>query len=233
MNREYSVTAPQVRTMFGRIAPRYDLTNSVLSLGIHKLWKRKLVNAVAAMRHSNVLDLCTGTGDVAELLRMRKINSTGLDFSSEMLKIAEGRVKDRGTRFRYIQADALLLPFKDSSYDAVTIAFGIRNLESLTTGLKEIQRVIKPGGTLHILEFGQPRGKVWASIFNWYSAHLLPVIGGMLTGDMAAYRYLPKTSQEFPCADRFCSILEEIGYSNTDCKTLSGGIAYLYSARRD
>jgi demethylmenaquinone methyltransferase/2-methoxy-6-polyprenyl-1,4-benzoquinol methylase len=211
--------------MFSSIACRYDLANTVLSMGIHHLWKRSIAQAVP--KNSAVLDLCTGTGDLLPLLKKRAGTVIGADFCFPMLEIASKRSK-----IPLCQADALNLPFTDAQFDAVTVAFGIRNLEDRAKGLSEIYRVLRPGGILLILEFGQPTIPVWSELYIFYSKFIMPLIGSALTGNKFAYEYLPETSKAFPSRELFSAELKESGYTNISYRSFSGGIAYLYTAYR-
>ena len=213
-----------IRSMFGAIANRYDITNTVLSFGIHFYWKY-LVTSTLAARPIRALDLCTGTGDLLPRLKARHGTAVGGDFCFPMLE--QGAAKF-GTKFPLVQSDALRLPFADASFDLVTVAFGVRNFENLTTGLKEIRRILKPGGQLAVLEFGQPRGSIFGPLYRWYSKNIMPLIGGLLTGNMAAYKYLPQTAAHFPCAEAFGEVLTECGYRCEAIRPLTFGIAYIY-----
>ena len=221
----YRPVGSTVRQMFASIASRYDLANTVLSFGIHHLWKRDLVSRIP--KGSNVLDLCTGTGDLLPLIKNRQANVIGADFCAEMLEIAKQRY-DMPVQ----QADALNLPFKDGEFDVVTVAFGVRNLESLTKGLQEMFRVLKTNGKLLVLEFGTPKLPIWKQLFQFYSKVIMPRIGGFLTGNRYAYEYLPETSKNFPCREQFINLLKDCGFTNAEYKTLTGGIAYIYEADR-
>lgn len=223
----YQVKSAEVQSMFGSIARRYDLTNSVLSVGIHRLWKKMVVARVP--RDSKVLDLCTGTGDLLPLLAERCKEVVGGDFCEPMLEIA----RKRYPKLELVQCDALNLPFADSSFDAVTVAFGVRNLENLDKGLQEMNRVLRPGGTLVVLEFGQPTFPVWKQIYQLYSRFIMPTIGGILTGNRAAYEYLPETASKFPCARDFAGRMEKAGFSNNRFLSLTGGIAYIYDGKKE
>jgi len=222
----YQVKSAEVQSMFGSIARRYDITNSVLSMGVHRLWK-KMVSA-RVPRDGKVLDLCTGTGDLLPLLAERCKEVVGGDFCEPMLDIA----RERYPKIKLVQCDALNLPFENDSFDAVTVAFGVRNLESLDKGLREMNRVLKPGGTLVVLEFGQPTFPVWRQIYQLYSRFIMPTIGGLLTGNRAAYEYLPQTAAKFPCAGDFAHRMEEAGFSRTRYLSLTGGIAYIYDGKK-
>lgn len=222
------VVAHDVQRMFGSIASRYDLTNTVLSGGIHHVWKRRVVRRVPR-GVGPVLDLCTGTGDLLPLLERRCREVIGGDFCLPMLE--QGRARGRATA-ALVQCDALRLPFADQTFAAITVAFGVRNLEDLSRGLAEMYRVLAPGGRLVILEFGQPRWAPFRSVYNWYSRRLMPLIGGCLTGNRAAYTYLPETAKLFPCGEAFAERLRDVGFTPRETTALTGGIAYLYVADR-
>ncbi|MCB0319933.1 MAG: ubiquinone/menaquinone biosynthesis methyltransferase [Bdellovibrionales bacterium] len=223
----------EVQRMFGSIAARYDLANTVLSFGTHYLWRKVLRRAWAQVpRDATVLDLCTGTGDVyLDLLKdFKKV--VGVDFCFPMLH--EGALQKGAFRsgLGALQGDALKLPFHDNAFDLTVVSFGVRNFEVLQTGLAEIFRVLAPGGRICILEFGQPMHGL-REVYNLYSMYLMPWIGGVLTGNRDAYRYLPKTSRDFPCREKFVSELEGAGFTSIQWKSLTGGIAYLYTGQKE
>lgn len=228
---QFDKSADRVRGMFGEIAHRYDLANTVLSGGVHHLWRRTLLARLAARGPKRILDVCTGTGDL-----LRGLGSIagpdgtviGADFCMPMLEVAATKVVDAGGRIPLCQGDALALPFPAAAFDAVTVAFGVRNFESLPRGLSELWRVLAPGGTLSVLEFGQPRQPIFRALYNWYSRVLMPRIGGLVTGRRAAYRYLPETAKEFPCGDQFLEAAAPLGPLNATAHSLTFGIAYLY-----
>jgi len=222
----YDKTAAHVASMFASIASRYDRTNTVLSLGIHHLWKQ----AVAARipRGGIALDLCTGTGDLLPLLKQRCDEVIGGDFCVPMLDIAVKRGFLQATPL--LKCDALTLPFPDAVFDSITIAFGVRNFENLESGILEVSRILKKGGSLVILEFGQPAPGLWREVYGWYQRTFIPRLGQMLTGNADAYRYLPETSAAFPCGQQFSELLSRHQLNPIETKSLSGGIAYLYSA---
>jgi demethylmenaquinone methyltransferase/2-methoxy-6-polyprenyl-1,4-benzoquinol methylase len=217
------VQARSVQSMFGRIARRYDFANNVLSGGIHLLWRHGLVRAVPPT--AAVLDVATGTGGVLALLLRRCRLAVGVDFCLPMLEVGAAR----GLK-SLVCGDGLRLPFADSTFDAITVAFGVRNFEDPLAGLRELHRVLKPGGTIHVLEFGQPRNAFFAKVYESYSRWILPRLGGLVTGDRAAYEYLPETSRLFPCDGAFCELLREAGFVNPESRALTGGIAYRYRA---
>ena len=223
------VIGSEVRAMFGSIAHRYDLTNSVLSMGTHHLWRKTLVRMAPELKDGLALDVCTGTGDLIPLLEKRFGRCMGADFCFPMMQAGQGKFS---TRPKFLQSDALCLPFPDRSFDVVSVAFGVRNLEDLHRGLGELRRVLKPGGHLLVLEFGQPKGIIFGPVFRFYSRFVMPLIGGLLTGNRRAYTYLPQTSKEFPCAKEFEAILVACGFEHVRFKTLTFGIAYAYQAMR-
>ena len=220
-------SAATVRQMFDSIAPRYDLLNTVLSGGIHKRWRRDALQFIPE-GVERALDVCCGTGDLLPLIATRAKLVMGVDFSSEMLKISRARHPN----FFVIEGDALKLPFRDASFDLVTVAFGVRNFEDLESGLHEIRRVLTVQGRLIVLEFGQPSSAIFGKLYNCYSNYILPHIGAFLSGNREAYRYLPKTAKNFPCGKEFTEILERAGFVAQHFKAHTFGIAYSYLAMR-
>lgn len=219
-----------VQRMFAEIAPRYDMANTVLSFGIHHLWRKALINMLPEASNKKVLDLCTGTGDLLPLLNKRFGNAVGADFCLPMLE--QANEKKLSARFDLIQADALNLPFAESSFDIVSVAFGVRNFENLEKGLSEVYRVLKPGGSALILEFGQPKNRLFSALYNFYSKHFMPLLGGLISGNRTAYEYLPETAAAFPCRENFEAVLRKAGFTSTKYKTLTFGIAYAYCAEK-
>lgn len=218
----------KVRTMFAEIAGKYDLLNDVLSLGIHKSWRKKAVELSNADSSSNVLDCACGTGDFSFEFAKRTNNITGTDFCEEMLVIAREKSRKFGRFISFSQADAMNLPFKDKTFDVVSIGFGIRNVDNVGQAISEMARVLKPKGRVVILEFGQPKG-FFKHIYNFYSKRIMPRIGRMLARSEAAYTYLPETAAAFPCREEFLSIAgNAYNFSNMNYHTLSFGIAYIY-----
>lgn len=221
----------EVRQMFSSIAPRYDVTNEVLSFGVHRLWRRVTVRLSGAKAGDSVLDCATGTGDLA-LVFKRKVGTggrvVGTDFCPEMLESAPAKAAREGLAVEFQVADALALPFADHSFDVASISFGIRNVDDPVKCLKEMARVVKPGGRVVVLEFGQPRG-LFGALFRWYSRHLMPLIGGLLTGNRSAYEYLPRTSAAFPAGERFLELMDQAGaYRERQAHPLTFGTAYVY-----
>lgn len=227
----------QVREMFGRIAPRYDLLNHLLSLDIDKVWRRRVakrVRAVLSNPEARVLDLCCGTGDLAFAFRKQSPQGaviTGSDFSAEMLDRARAKAAASGANIEFIEADALALPFADSSFDLVSAAFGFRNLANYENGLKEILRVLKPGGAAAILEFAEPRGKLFGALYRFYFRHILPTLGGWISGNASAYSYLPASVSKFPSPERLAEQMAAAGFKEVEFQRWTGGIVTLHTGR--
>jgi demethylmenaquinone methyltransferase/2-methoxy-6-polyprenyl-1,4-benzoquinol methylase len=226
--RNEQEAARWVRGMFGRIAPRYDLANHLLSGNLDRLWRRHTVNRV---RHildrpdSRVLDICCGTGDLAIALQKRcRVRVLASDFCHPMLVAAQRKIPG-GVLF---ESDALRLPFRDASLDLITVAFGFRNLSNYEAGLREMRRVLRPGGTAAILEFSQPRNGLFAAVYHFYSRRILPLIGGMITGAGDAYRYLPSSIQKFPDAPDLADQMRRAGFSQVSYEYLTFGAVALH-----
>jgi demethylmenaquinone methyltransferase/2-methoxy-6-polyprenyl-1,4-benzoquinol methylase len=221
----------KVKQMFGSIAGRYDLINTVLSFGIHHRWRKKAVKLSGAQKGDHVLDCATGTGDFAISFK-KKVGPqgevTGTDFSDKMIAPAPEKARKKGLDIRFEVADAMNLPYEEDRFDISSIAFGIRNVDDPVVCLKELARVVKPGGKVVVLEFGQPYGLMKAP-FTFYSKYVMPTIGGLLSGNREAYEYLPETSAKFPAAERFTALMEETGsYAKQEYHTLQSGVAYIY-----
>ena len=224
-----------IREMFTAIAPRYDLLNHLLSANVDKLWWRRTARtfaAILARPDAQVLDLCCGTGDMAFALRRQgsECRITGADFSHAMLVRAHAK-SDQKPKMRWIEADALRLPFPDESFDLVTSAFGFRNLADYDAGLREIRRVLKPGGEYGILEFSEPRGAL-GKIYNVYFKSVLPRIGRVISGSSGAYAYLPASVQRFPEPDELLQRMRTAGFREATWKPYTFGIAGLYRGVR-
>jgi demethylmenaquinone methyltransferase/2-methoxy-6-polyprenyl-1,4-benzoquinol methylase len=226
-----------VRDMFGRIAPRYDLLNHLLSLNIDRYWRSHTVSRVAHILSTSgaqVLDVCCGTGDLTLALesRGRSANVFGSDFSHPMLVAARRKTEQRRFRSELFEADALRLPIADAALDLATIAFGFRNLTNYSSGLIELRRILKPGGTLAILEFSTPPNPVLAGLYGFYSRAILPTIGGMLSGSKDAYTYLPESVRKFPEADRLANQMRDAGFVNVRFERMTAGIVALHLGDR-
>lgn len=221
----------EVRQMFSSIATRYDVTNEVLSFGIHRLWRRAAVKYSGAKEGDSVLDCATGTGDLA-LAFKRKVGASGrvlgTDFCPEMLQSAPAKAAQAGLELEFQVADAMALPFESNTFDVASIAFGIRNVDDPVVCLREMARVVKPGGRVVVLEFGQPRG-LFGALFRVYSKVVMPTIGGLLTGNRAAYEYLPSTAANFPAGDRFLELMDKAdAYRERVAHSLTFGTSYVY-----
>lgn len=221
----------QVHQMFSQVAPRYDLTNDVLSMGTHRLWRREAVRRAGVKAGDAVLDCATGTGDLALAFR-RAVGPSGTvvgtDFNADMLAAAPGKAKAAGLDITFQVADVMALPFPDGAFDVSSISFGIRNVDSPVQALRELGRVLKPGGRAVVLEFGQPEGAFGAA-FRVYARFGMPLIGQVLTGNRAAYEYLPRTAGAFPCGQKFLALMDESkAFARREAHPLLGGLAWIY-----
>jgi demethylmenaquinone methyltransferase/2-methoxy-6-polyprenyl-1,4-benzoquinol methylase len=218
--------------MFGRVAPRYDLANHLLSANIDRYWRNHTVARVRDVLKrpgSKVLDLACGTGDL--LIALERDAGRGLmgsDFCHPMLTGAQAKLERDRLQSVLFESDALALPFPDSTLDLITIAFGYRNLANYRAGLVEMRRVLRSGGVLAILEFTQPPNQTFASLYNWYSRNVLPIIGGAISGTPDAYRYLPESVRKFPDAPELARMMQESGFARVDWEYLTFGIAALH-----
>ena len=226
----------EVREMFDRIAPRYDLLNHTLSMSIDRLWRRHVVRIVRRCRPGRILDVATGTGDLAIEMarRIPDVRVLGVDLSERMLEEARRKVAARGLDERVLleQGDAEHLAVAAASVDVATVAFGVRNFENLEAGLRELHRVLKPGGKVVILEFSRPRNRIFRALYEFYSYRVLPRIGGAVSHDRQAYEYLPASVFAFPQGDRFLQIMRSCGYRNVAQRRLTFGIASLYTGEK-
>ena len=234
--KPYSISGSkkdQVGKMFDNIAPTYDFLNRFLSLGIDTIWRKKMVAQLDAAQHRLILDVATGTADVALEIQkqLHPEHITGVDISNEMLAVGRKKIAKRQlTETIDLQyGDSENLPFADDHFDAVTVAFGVRNYENLDQGLAEMRRVLKPGGKLVVLEFSRPTVFPLKQGFNFYFKNILPMIGRIQSGDARAYDYLYESVQEFPDGDRFLERLERAGYSQPQEERLTAGIASIYT----
>ena len=218
--------------MFDNIAGQYDLLNRVLSLGIDKGWRRQMVNIVNTFHRPKVIDLATGTADVAiDIVKgVRGAHVTGVDLSAKMLEYGREKVEKKSMtdQIRLVKGDCEDLPFQSNSFDIATIAFGIRNFQNPDKGLTEIHRVLKPGGKLIILEFSKPRQIPFKQIYNIYFKYVLPQIGRLSSKDANAYSYLYDSVQAFPDYKAFLDLMKEAGFLNCEYKSLTFGICCIY-----
>jgi demethylmenaquinone methyltransferase / 2-methoxy-6-polyprenyl-1,4-benzoquinol methylase len=222
--------------MFDAIAPRYDLLNHVLSAGLDQRWRARAVDALALPNGARVLDLCTGTGDlaVATVRRVPGSSVIGIDFAGAMLRLGLAKVQslNLGSVIRLARGDATQLPLPSASCDAATIGFGIRNVAEPERALAELARVLRPRGRLAILEFGQPGIPGIRTLYAWYFRYMLPMVGRLISKHNSAYSYLPASVGSFPPPQEFAGIIARHGFSNVRAVSLSFGIVYLYTADR-
>jgi demethylmenaquinone methyltransferase/2-methoxy-6-polyprenyl-1,4-benzoquinol methylase len=231
--RTEAEASQKVRQMFTQIAPRYDLLNHVLSMQLDRLWRARVARILAPILQRGdavVLDLCCGTGDLAlALKRAGSARMIGADFAHPMLVQANEK---SGGKIRFLEADALRLPFADASFDLVTAAFGFRNLANYEDGLREMMRVLKPGGTLGILEFTEPPEGMVGDLYRWYFRRVLPRIGGMLSGDRSAYTYLPKSVARFFRPGELGVLMEKIGFMSVNYRVWTMGTVAFHIGTR-
>ena len=229
-------TPSRIAGMFDAIAPRYDLLNRVLSAGLDQRWRQRAVDALSLGREARVLDLCTGTADLAIAIANRHHDSSiaGVDFSGAMLRLGLAKVRfgHFERRIRLVRGDAASIPLAERSCDAATIAFGIRNVAEPERALAELARVLRPGATLAILEFGEPRIPGIRTLYSWYFRYLLPLVGRLVSHHQSAYSYLPASVGTFPPAPDFVRTIERHGFVSVSAVPLTLGIVYLYVATR-
>jgi len=228
--------AGKVAEVFHSVAKRYDLMNDVMSLGIHRVWKRYTLEIAAPQPGERILDLAGGTGDLAGSLS-RRVGADGAvvlcDINASMLEIGRSRLTDRGIagNVSYVQADAEQLPFSDGSFDCITIAFGLRNVTRKDAALRSMLRVLRPGGRALVLEFSRPANWL-APFYDWYSFNVLPRLGRALAGDASSYRYLAESIRKHPDQDTLKAQMHEAGFTNADYFNLSAGIVALHRGYR-
>lgn len=225
----------QVARMFDAISGKYDFLNHFLSLGIDIGWRKKAIALLAESKPKLILDVATGTGDFAiQALTLKPEKIIGVDISEGMLEVGRKKMTDRGysQQIDMVTGDSENLPFEENKFDAVIVAFGVRNFENLEKGLAEIRRVLKPGGKAVILEFSKPRRFPMKQLYSFYFKYILPKIGRLFSRDASAYTYLPESVQAFPDGEDFLSILNQLGYNNSTCRPLTFGISSLYSATK-
>ncbi len=223
--------AAAVREMFSGIAGKYDFLNHFLSLNIDKIWRQKVsakLTDILIRENSLVLDVACGTGDLAIELSGRQAKIYGTDFCRPMLKIAKEKCEDRKTEIPFVESDGLCLSFPDNTFDAVTIAFGLRNFSNWKNGLIELRRVLKPSGKLAVLEFSTPRLPGFRQLFSFYFSSVLPRVGGAVSGSRGAYEYLPESVSRFPDQEGLASLMRQIGFSDVEYSNLTGGIAAIH-----
>lgn len=225
----------EIRRMFNRISHRYDLLNHLLSGGMDFFWRKRLVSLVKPFHPNAILDVATGTGDLAiALTRIKPQKIIGTDIAENMLSLAHIKIYRKKLQhiieLKYCHAEAL--PFPDETFDAATVAFGARNFGDIEKGLSEMLRVLKPGGGAWILEFSKPSKGIFSRIYRFYFKHVLPWLGGWISGENKAYRYLPESVDIFPEGAAMLALLEKVGYTDLSSLRLSGGMVTIYSGQK-
>ncbi len=227
--------AEEVEEMFDNIAHRYDFLNHLLSLGIDKLWRKKVIKLLKPEQPKVMLDVATGTADFAlEAINLNPDSVKGIDLSEGMLSHGRTKIAKRGLSNTIVleKGDSQDMPYEDNTFDAITVGFGVRNFQNLSAGLKEMLRVLKPGGTIAILEFSKPTVFPVKQIFYLYFRFILPLIGKYLSKDRRAYDYLPESVQTFPEGQALLDIMQKNGYRSTSCKRLTFGISSIYLGKK-
>jgi ubiquinone/menaquinone biosynthesis methyltransferase len=222
----------RVENMFDRIAPKYDFFNRLFSLRIDLLWRKSLVSRMQSDDPKQILDVATGTGELAiALWKKFGVKIAAVDLSQEMLNLADKKIKQLGADITIQKANVENLPFESNKFDAVSVGFGVRNFENLEKGLSELRRVVKENGNVYILEFSKMDG-VLSPLYNFYFNKVLPFLAKMISGEKEAYAYLPDSVQNFPCGERMKNILLDLGFSKVEYKKLSLGIVTIYKAKK-
>ena len=224
----------QVRAMFDNIAPAYDFMNRAMTLGIDKIWRSVAVRMIARRRPADILDVATGTGDLAIKLarRLKPRSVTGIDLSEGMIGIGRQKVRSAGLDgvIRLVQGDCLALPFADNSFDCVTVAYGVRNFEHLDAGYREMARVLRPGGMLCVIELSTPRRPLVRPLYNLYTGYLIPAVGRLVSHDTSAYSYLPRSIAAVPQRDDMCRLMTDAGLRSAAWRSLTMGTCCIYTA---
>jgi len=224
----------QVEEMFNAIAPAYDFMNRAMTFGIDKLWRRIAVGMVRRHNPARILDVATGTADLAIRLcrAMPQVEVTGIDLSEQMLRVGREKVERAALakRISLAKADCLALPFPDNSFDAVTVAYGVRNFERLAQGYAEMARVLRPGGMLCVIELSTPHGKITRPLYNIYTRRLIPALGKLVSADSRAYTYLPESIAAMPQGDAMLALMTGAGLENPALRALTFGVCTIYTA---
>jgi demethylmenaquinone methyltransferase/2-methoxy-6-polyprenyl-1,4-benzoquinol methylase len=227
--------AAKVGDLFAAIAPRYDLINDLQSLGLHRRWKRALLNMAGIKPGERALDLCCGTGDIAFALNAAGADVAGIDFSPAMLAVAQARAKNSGAadpaRLQFLCGDALNIPFADSSFDVVTIGYGLRNLASWERGLEEMTRVARPGGRLLVLDFGKPKNPLWRGVYFGGLKFLVPLFGKIFCRNAAAYAYIYESLRDYPAQRGVAAKMEALHCQDVQVRQLLGGAMSIHFGR--
>lgn len=226
----------QVREMFDSIAPAYDFMNRAMTLGIDRIWRRKTVDSLRELPHDYILDIATGTGDLAILMaqRLDPISITGVDLSEEMLVKGRKKVLDENLddTIKLCQGDCLNLPFPDNMFDVVSSAFGVRNFENLLAGFKEMHRVLKAGGTVSIIELSTPESSIVKPFYRAYTRGVIPAIGRLVSSDRRAYSYLPESIEAVPQGEEMLDLMHQAGFRNCSYRTFTLGVCSVYTATK-
>lgn len=224
----------QVREMFDSIAPAYDWMNRAMTFGIDKIWRKKAVNAVVSQQPEHIVDIATGTGDLALAMaaRMPRASVTGIDLSESMIAIGRRKIMQAGLedRISLICGDCLAMPLDDASADVITVAYGVRNFEHLDRGYSEMFRVLRPGGMLCVLELSTPVNPVVKPLYKLYTRHIIPTLGRMVSKDAKAYTYLPESIAAVPAGDDMLALIRQAGFADASFKRMTFGVCTLYTA---
>lgn len=227
--------ASQVEEMFDNIAPAYDFMNRAMTLGIDRNWRKLAVEVAAKCKPEKILDVATGTGDLAIALAQAipQAEVTGIDLSEGMIEVGRRKIKTSGldNRITLETADCLCLPFEDNSFDVITVAFGVRNFEHLDRGYSEMRRVLRPGGKLLVLELSTPTSKIIKPLYKIYTRGVIPIVGRLVSSDSSAYSYLPASIAAVPQGEQMTSLMTEAGFSTATFRPLTFGVCTLYAAR--
>jgi demethylmenaquinone methyltransferase / 2-methoxy-6-polyprenyl-1,4-benzoquinol methylase len=217
--------AAKVHNLFTRIAPRYDLINDLQSFGLHRYWKRRVIRLAQVRRGERVLDVCCGTGDLTLHLAQLGAHAMGADFTAGMLEVAKHRVRKlEGGSLSWMQADALSLPFADGSFDVVTVAYGLRNLSDVNSGLSEMKRVAKPGGRILVLDFGKPDNAAWRNLYFAYLGLFVPMLGRVFCGSTSAYAYILESLKNYPAQNGVAARMRDLDLTNLKILNFLGGV---------
>lgn len=221
----------RIQTLFERIAPRYDRLNDLMSLGMHRLWKRRLIDLAAPTKKDRAIDLCCGSGDVALRMAQSGARVIGVDFSKKMLDIARCRSRAM-PNLRFVNANVIRLPFKKNAFDLATIAYGLRNVTDWNAALVEFLRILKPAGRLYILDFGKPENPLWRKLFLAYLRSLVPVLGRIFCGDFAAYAYILESLDAYPPQKNVMRKMASLSMQDIAVQSIWGGAMNIHSGRK-
>jgi demethylmenaquinone methyltransferase / 2-methoxy-6-polyprenyl-1,4-benzoquinol methylase len=225
----------QVEEMFDSIAPKYDFLNRFLSMGIDRGWRKKAIQSLKDIEPKYILDVATGTADLAiEALKLNPTKVTGVDLSAYMLKVGQEKIETQKLthQIELVKGDSEHLQFVDNNFDAITVAFGVRNFEHLQQGINEMFRVLKPGGKIAVLEFSKPKVFPFKQVYDFYFKYILPTWGGMISKNKSAYTYLPESVKHFPEGNEFIAFLNQAGFKQASVQPLTFGICSLYVATK-